>query len=194
MIHVDAEELEALALGRLPAGRAAEVEAHAASCAECGRELAWARAERALFERRARTQAEPALWAAIESRIAPGAQVLPLRPPRRRVFAVAAAGLAAAAAILISVVPARRAPVEPVGADELDAPVEPEVLAALDGAERDYRKALAKMEDKSAAQRLEKARAGIPPGDVHARLRVLNGYAAVLRSLQRAADLEEADR
>src|SRR5207247_10713187 len=58
--HIALEELEALALGQLE--RAAEIEQHVKGCAQCARELEWARAERALLSRRA-TPDVRALWA-----------------------------------------------------------------------------------------------------------------------------------
>src|SRR3989441_10901930 len=74
MTHVPAEELESLALDELPRDRAAQVEAHAAACPQCARELSWLRAEQTLLARRplARTAH---LWAGIAAR---------LRHPRRR--------------------------------------------------------------------------------------------------------------
>src|SRR3989440_4180007 len=74
MTHVPAEELESLALDELPRDRAAQVEAHAAACPHCARELSWLRAEQTLLARRPPAQTAH-LWAGIAAR---------LRHPRRR--------------------------------------------------------------------------------------------------------------
>src|SRR2546428_12870231 len=74
MTHVPEEELESLALGELPRDSAAQVEAHAAACPQCARELSWLRAEQTLLARRPPAQTAH-LWAGIAAR---------LRHPRRR--------------------------------------------------------------------------------------------------------------
>src|SRR5207249_7430277 len=81
MSRCDLEALEALAMGELDEARAAEVEAHAAGCASCKRELEWLRAEREVVSRRAAGESPvPAeLWRGIEARIAPA----PKRAARR---------------------------------------------------------------------------------------------------------------
>lgn len=68
-MHVTADELLALLLGEVGPARAAEVGAHVERCAECARELAWARAERALIARRPAPRAD-ALWEGIVARLA----------------------------------------------------------------------------------------------------------------------------
>src|SRR2546430_12895696 len=93
MTHVPAEELESLALDELPRDRAAQVEAHAAACPHCARELSWLRAEQTLLARRPPAQTAH-LWAGIAAR---------LRHPRRRPhrawrISVGAAAAAAGAA------------------------------------------------------------------------------------------------
>src|SRR2546423_5532381 len=96
MTHVPAEELESLALDELPRDRAAQVEAHAAACPHCARELSWLRAEQTLLARRPPAPTAH-LWAGIAAR---------LRHPRRRPhrawrISVGAAVAAAAAGGLV---------------------------------------------------------------------------------------------
>src|SRR2546426_8278951 len=108
MTHVPAEELESLALDELPRDRAEQVEAHAAACPQCARELSWLRAEQTLLARRPPAQTAH-LWAGIAAR---------LRHPRRRPhrawrISVGAAVAAAAPAVLLAPGRARPEPAAP---------------------------------------------------------------------------------
>src|SRR5205085_479176 len=101
--HVELEALETLALG----GSAPEAERHVAQCAECARELAWLKAERALLARRP-SRPVGHLWAEIEKRLQAPGDRLQAKSQRRGPrwawrTAVAAAGVAAAAVLLIVV-------------------------------------------------------------------------------------------
>jgi hypothetical protein len=216
MTHVPLEDLESLALGELPEDRKAAVEAHAAGCAECSRELSWLRAEKALLARRPPLQTAH-LWPAVAAR---------LTHPRRRPrwawrAAVAAAGAAAAAAVLLVV--ARPHP-PAIATQQTQTPVpvatrpprqrpaiDPKTLAALDRAEADYRDAAKVLEDEYARLRpnldgelarrwdetLTRARAqlgesrAVAADDVNVRMRVLDGYAGYLRSLREAVQQSE---
>lgn len=89
--HVDIESLEALAADQ-PISNGALVAAHLESCDECREELAWLRAERALFEKRADAQGSVEhLWAGVEDKHAQRktqsapyrANALPLPNPAR---------------------------------------------------------------------------------------------------------------
>lgn len=205
MSHVSAEDLESLALGELLPERAAAIEAHAAACPSCSRELSWLRAERALLARR---PAPPVghLWPAVHAR---------LRHPRLRPhwawrISVAAAGAAAAAAILLAVL-RPSAPPMPVQQQQQQATrqprrgaIDPKTLAALDRAEQDYRSAARVLEEEYSRLRprldpdlarrwdetLTRARTdlgetrAVAADDVNARMRVLDGYAGYLRSLR----------
>src|SRR5207237_9560965 len=91
--HVSGEELEARALGQLCAPRAAEAQSHAAGCAECARELQWARAEQALFSRRSPKSVD-ALWAGVAARL--GKERKLHRPHWARRIVLTAAAAAAA--------------------------------------------------------------------------------------------------
>jgi hypothetical protein len=207
--HIPLEELEDLALGALAPERAAQIEEHARACAGCARELAWARAERLLLERRAASAPalSPQLWQGVQARLsASPPTVVSLdaqRARRRRSWLGAAAALAAAAAVaVIATTPRTTTPVS--RAVDEDEAADPEAAAALDRAEGEYRSAVSVLEaalqkrDPQAAQSLQKIRAGladaraVPPADLQSRLRVLSGYSAYLRTLQRAVDSEEA--
>lgn len=202
-MHMTPDELLSLALGELPAGRAAEVRAHVEACGECARELAWARAERALIARRP-APGTARLWEGVAARLeAPR----PLALRRRRWVLPGFAAAAAAAALFLALRPAAQAPVE---AEETDS-VDPRALAALDKAERDYRNAAAILEkeyeaarprlEARAAQRwdasLQRERAqlggasALAAGDPSARLHVLDGYAGYLKSLQEVIEQSE---
>jgi hypothetical protein len=213
MTHVPLEDLESLAFGELPEDRAREVAAHAASCAECGRELSWLRAEKTLLARRP-APATAHLWAGVASR---------LTHPRRRPHwawraAVAAAAVAAAAAVIfVSVRPqpavAPQPPQSPLATrtQRPRAAIDPKTLAALDRAETDYRDAAQVLEaeyqrlrpnlDADLARRwdetLTRARAqlgesrAVAADDVNVRMRVLDGYAGYLRSLREAVQQSE---
>ncbi len=218
---VSPEELEALALGEVPAARAAELRAHAAGCAECGRELKLVEREVALIRGRAARNApvSPAVWTAVEARLEAD-KVVQLTPKRRRWLGVlTAVGAAAAAAFAVSI--GRPHQIKPAAIDagtaaccapapSADDDKDLEAAAALDGAEHDYKKIFQALEveaqraaarDPAAARRignsLSSARAflasasKVARNDPEARMRVIEGYAAYLRTLQRAVDLEE---
>jgi hypothetical protein len=197
-VHVPIEELESLALGQLAQARVAEVEAHAGSCAECARELAWARAERKLLARRP-APATGALWAGVAAHIRPRVH----RPHWARRIALAVAAAAAAAALILSLRPQHLVPaVKPESSDSSGAIAD--ALATLDRAESDYRRAAAVLEQEYTAARknldpelarrcdetLSRARTNLGDArnlaaqDVNARMRVLDGYAGYLRSLR----------
>ncbi|HYY52900.1 MAG TPA: hypothetical protein VE755_08515 [Myxococcales bacterium] len=205
MTHVPIEDLEALALGELPADRMAAARAHLGACLECARELSWLETERALLARRPSPQVAH-LWPGVAAR---------LTHPRRRPrwawrLAVGAAGAAAAAAVLLVTVRAQKPPpVSPPAPTtarvERPRPViDPKTLAALDRAESDYRDAAKVLEaeyerlrprlDPELARRwdetLTRARTqlgesrAVATDDVNVRMRVLDGYAGYLRSLR----------
>ncbi len=81
--------LEALTRSELTATTAAEVEAHASTCARCRHELNWLRTERALFRARAGRDEVSHLWQGIAARTAPAP-----RPWKQLAFALAASALA----------------------------------------------------------------------------------------------------
>lgn len=93
------DDLEALARGEL-GERAAAIEAHAADCADCRRELGWLRAERRLAGEQPSHAASEADWADLRRRIGE-----PVAPSRRRW--IGAATLAVAAAVLAVALRAR---------------------------------------------------------------------------------------
>jgi len=184
--HVTFEELDALCSGELPPELGSQVEDHARRCPSCGHELAWLRAERDLVARRAAKAPalDESIWQKVEKRAyAP----IPLRRGRQTlVGAVVAVSAAAALAVI-----------------------------ALDKAEGDYRSALTVLEaeygrsrekldartkerwDRAISRaRVQLADASVAAApDVNARMRVLDGYAAVVRSLGRAIEeSEEATR
>ena len=192
----DVELLEALARGDLPPERASEASAHVRRCPTCTQELAWLRAERALFGKRA--QREPALppeiWQNVERRIAE-------RPRTRRMaLAGTALTLAAAAAALILIWHSPPPP-PPTAATPATRP-RPDANHVLDAAEQEYQQAIGVLEgelataqrrgavlprwrdDLSLARTVMADASGAAGRDPEARLRVLDGYAAYLRSLQ----------
>jgi predicted anti-sigma-YlaC factor YlaD len=193
------EALEALALGELDETRAREVEAHAADCASCKRELEWLRAERELMSRRAADQepVPPELWRGIEARIAPPAQP----QSHRWVWVGGAVAIAAAAALLLVWrQPRHEGPV--VYRPDAGAPVgkhhKLDPKTALDNAEREYAQAISVMEAEVRKKRpdvkleewttkVKKARE-LAGNDPEARLAVLDGYASYMHSL---LDLED---
>lgn len=202
MNHLPLEDLEALALGELSPERAALAEDHAAHCPECGRELSWVRAERALFARRP-SPPTAQLWPAVEARLRH-----PRRLPRWATRVSLAVAAASAAAVLLFVSrphPVAPVPSQPVKTAQRARPaIDAKTLAALDRAEADYRDAARILEaeyermrpqlDPALAQRwdetLTRARAqlgesrSVATNDVNARMRVLDGYAGYLRSLR----------
>ncbi len=215
MRHVPVEDLEACALGELPALRVAEVEAHAAGCADCARELAWLRAERTLLSRRPPLLTAH-LWPGVAARLQH-----PRRRPRWawRIAVASGVGAAAAAALLVALLRPKPLPVTPQPQSQLArserkrAPIDPKTLAALDRAEADYRNAAQTLEGEYARLRprldpelarrwdetLTRARAqlgesrAVAADDVNVRMRVLDGYAGYLRSLRDVLESEEAN-
>ena len=219
--HPSVEELEAMS---------AQTVAHVAQCDACAREVAWLRAERALLSRRPAPLVQQ-LWAGVEERVRP--QASGLRPqgwgvgPQRsgvegsgprprwgRRAAFSAAGVAAAAAVLLFALrpgavpvaaqgPLAQAPAPPAAPREEFRP-DPKALAALDRADADYRDAAKVLEDEydrlrplldpALAKRWDEtlSRAHTQLGearkvagdDVNARMQVLDGYAGYLRSLR----------
>jgi hypothetical protein len=209
--HPSPEALEQLALGELSAAAGAEIEQHARACDACGRELRWMRAEAALVRRRAAPEVAH-LWEAIEERVS---APVPLRRARRWALGSIAAAAAAAAAVVFAVrvqAPKPLAAVPAVATAELDVAPPPEAVRAMDVAEGQYKNAFSTLSaeyararsrlDPRTQQRWDRTveRTGVQlalasdaaRGDVNARLRVLDGYAAAVRSLNRA--LEEAQR
>ena len=213
--HVELELLETLSQG----GHAPEAEAHVAACAECARELAWLKAERAMIARRP-TPDVSHLWAEIEKRIeAPQPVVSRRRGPHWAWrTAVAATGVAAAAVLLLVVrVKPPALPVQAPSPVATAAPREeyhpdPKALAALDRAEADYREAAKileaeydrlrpHMDPKLAARwdetliraraNLGEARSAVAAQDINARMQVLDGYAGYLRSLRNVVQHSE---
>ena len=196
--HPDIEALES---------GSADALQHAGGCAECARELAWLKAERALMARRPQPKTDH-LWAGIEKQIARRAH----RPHWAWRASVAAAGLAAAAAMLLVVLKPKPAPVvqQPIARRHEYKP-DPKALAALDRAEADYRDAAKVLEAEYARLRpgldpklaarwdetltrahtqLGEARA-VAGEDVNARMQVLDGYAGYLRSLRNVIEQSE---
>jgi hypothetical protein len=123
--HPDIEELEQVAKG----GGAAAVREHVEGCAECAREVAWARTERELFARRALPDVTN-LWAGVERQLAEqmdgqlaerdagkplaaAAQKSILRRPHWHRRAAALLGAVAAAAVVLFAVRPKQAPVAP---------------------------------------------------------------------------------
>ena len=200
--HPDIEALEA---------RTPEALRHAEACGDCAQELRWLETERALVKRRPQPPTAH-LWAGIEKRIR-----------QRRLYrtrwafraSVVAAGLAAAASVLI--VALVKKPAAPVArqptAQQHEEPWKPDAktLAALDRAEADYRDAAKVLEGEYARLRpkldpklasrwdetltrahtqLGEARA-VAGEDVNARMQVLDGYAGYLRSLRNLVEQSE---
>ena len=203
MNHLALEDLEALAAGELPDPQAAEAEEHTARCAECGRELSWVRAERALFGQRP-SPPTAHLWSGIEARLRHPRR-LPRWASRMRIALVAAAVAAAALFFAVRSYPVQSVTSQTVKTAQRERPaIDPKTLAALDRAEADYRDAARILEaeyervrpelDPALAQRwdetLTRARAQlgesrrVANNDVNARMRVLDGYAGYLRSLR----------
>ena len=210
MNHLDPEMLESFALGAEPG--AAE-QAHLASCAACARELAWAKAERALLQRRPAPQTAH-LWSGVAARIAQKPRLH--RPHWAWRVAVAAAAVTAASVFLVlAPVKIRVQPQPPAQVAEARQPPGPDAktLAALDRAEADYQDAAKileaeyerlrpQLDPKLAARwdetltrartQLGEARKSMVAQDVNARMRVLDGYAGYLRSLRTAVLEQEA--
>jgi hypothetical protein len=160
------EELEALVEGGLSPEDAAEIQAHAASCAECGDELGWLRTEREVMRRRAaraplQTNQLDDLWSGVQSRLVkkPAA-----RPWWRPASFAAAVAVAAALAFIAGRRAAERsrvhAPIEvaqhqaaritPVSTHSVP---ENEPLRVLDEAETKWRTAALQLEKRLVDQR-----------------------------------------
>jgi len=187
------EALEACAAGEATPQRAAAIEAHASECGTCGQRLEWLRRENQVI----RDWAAPGdagverLWAGIH------AGIRPKRASRRWIPAVAVATLAAAAMALFAV----------HGRMESDEEETASAQSAIALAESDYARAAATLEAQVAARHpaggrqanaLGRARTGLQRArasagnDASARARVLEGYAAYLRSLRRALQDDDA--
>jgi hypothetical protein len=184
------EALDACAAGETAPERAAAIEAHARGCGLCGQRLEWLRRENEAIRAWAApgdTDVEP-LWAGIRSGIA--------RKPARRWIPAAALATAAAVAMAVLVVHGKT----DTGDEET-----PSAVSALARAEVDYAHAIATLEAKVAARHpagrqanaLGRARTGLQGArasagkDASARARVLEGYAAYLKSLRRALQDDE---
>lgn len=227
--HLDTVRFEELALD---AAASAAEEAHLAGCAACARELAWARAERALLSRRPRPSVEH-LWAGVQERITrPSRRARGPHWARRIAVAAAAAALAASLVFALRTGPKPTAGLQqpvaqaPLGSQPGTGPADakaPETLSsgpdartllALDRAEADYRDAAKVLEAEYARIRpslepklaarwdetLSRARIHLGDAqknlvalDVNARMRVLDGYAAYVRSLRTALVSQEAN-
>jgi len=162
--HLEQELIESIATGGF-AGP--DAKAHLAGCAECARELAWAKAERALLMRRP-TSPTQHLWSGVAARIARERRLYRPRWAVRAAFAAAAAAAAAAVVIFAGTTRVQVAPQpkpagtarggdgfagdgrSPQGGASNDAPPpgpDAKTLAALDRAEADYRDAAKVLED-----------------------------------------------
>jgi hypothetical protein len=173
-------ELEEVALG---SGRP-EPRAHAAGCPDCAARLAWLRKEEEIVSRWAAQDGAPTghLWDGVRRRIA----------GQRRRRRTAAAGFAAAiaASFLVLLRPSAELPQTTASA-----------AAAIDEAEAEYGRAIESLEAQVAARhggaqgqggaiaqgRSSLLRARTSSGrDPAGRVRLMEGYAAYLRSLRRA--------
>jgi hypothetical protein len=173
------EELDALAAG---AGTPTAA-AHASACGRCARRVSWLRREAGLVRRWAALDDAPTahLWEGVRQRIA--------ARRRRKWAASAGAGALMAVAAFAGLQAMRRIPPP-------QAP--PSASAAIDRAEADYGRAIEALEAQVAARSpdpkraLARAHGGISRArsgggrDPASRVRVLEGYAAYLRSLRRA--------
>ena len=183
------DALDACAAGETAPERAAAIEAHARGCGICGPRLEWLRRENDAIRAWAPRDADvERLWVGIRSGIA--------RKPRRRWIPAAALATAAAAAMAVLVVHAN---------SETGEEQTPSAGNALARAEVDYANAVATLEAKVAARHpagrqanaLGRARTGLQRArdsagrDASARARVLEGYAAYLKSLRRALQDDE---
>jgi hypothetical protein len=179
------EALDACAVRELPPARAAAVEEHAGRCASCGRRLTWIRRENEAIRSSAAhagTDIET-LWGPIRSRIERKRRPCWLAP------AATAAAFAAASVLLLAHLRTE------------DAEQTPSAAAAMTRAEQEYSTDVAVLEAQVEARHAPagrkdsaltrtrhglasaRASAGDDPG---ARVRLLEGYAAYLKSLRRA--------
>ena len=203
------DELEQLALGELPYARAAAVAGHARACPACARELAWLRLECAAVTRwSARGDADTGrLLRGVERRIAPKR---PRQPWLRAGLALAACAAAALFAFALRERPralarsAARARAEawPDSTPGAEEQTTPSAQRALASAEHDYEAAISTLESRLATRQrraphaLNQARTVLSQArdraasshDSAARVRLLEGYAAYMKSLRRALD------
>lgn len=68
--HPSVQDLEALVAGTLDEERSILISVHSDDCPQCGREVAWLRAEKELFAQRARGVPPSEVWAQVEAKIA----------------------------------------------------------------------------------------------------------------------------
>jgi len=211
--HPSFEELEAAALGE---ERPPEVLAHAAECAECGREMAWLRTEAQLVRRRPQPPVRPEIWQRVDERV--HAPVPISRARRWRGVMGAALAVAAAAALAVVVRPPAQGPTglqsDAAVSDEVLPGADPKAQQALDRAAGDYRTALGVLQAEYSRSRARldprtqkrwddsfaRARSLIDASaqarnDPDERLRLLDGSAVMVRSLRHALeDSEEVAR
>jgi hypothetical protein len=204
------DDLLELARGDLPPSRAAEIESHAAECAECASELRWLRTERALFRKQ---DAAPSagVWARIEERVAGD---LERRRARRQRFLQIGSGatvVAAAAGLLLTLWVQGTTKTAPSSSTPRLEQREPEkekdlaqALSALDDAELKYRGAIRDLEaayekerdrlDPDEVERFESELGRLrkvlneeqaaAQDDVWARRRLLRTYSVYMRTMQ----------
>jgi anti-sigma factor RsiW len=198
------DDLEALARGELDPARAAEVEAHATRCAACKHELTWLRAERLLLDGRRARQAQlaPSLWLGVEERVAAQpVRSFPAWNARQRYLALAAAGMAiafGAATLRHFITGGAHRTVVAHHADDGDdsdsvlADAESEYREAAEQLEHEYRerrdqlpRSLAARTDRALAEAREQiALARDDARSVDGKMRLLDGYADYVHSLQ----------
>jgi hypothetical protein len=183
------DELERAARGETDLSAVQRI--HIDGCDRCRRELGWLRAETRLTARALDATDGPAapLWPAVQARV---------RAARRRRWAVRAAagfGAAAAAAVAIALVAPELRRSE---AEETELP--PSAALALERADQDYRAAISVLEARVQARGGKgphaQARAGLSRArsaarEPAARVKLLEGYAAYMKSLRRSLDVGE---
>jgi hypothetical protein len=208
--HLGEGALEALAAGE-PADAAAHE--HAGGCLRCGGEVALRRRERRALALYADAHEGPEvdrLWSGLEARL-PAGPIAPARgPPGRAVSAAGAlAALACAGAAFAWLGWPRPAPLPvalaaeaPLDSSDDPGDLTPSARAALDRAELEYRRAADVLESEarlraggrvSREAALAHARAALATAhadgsEPRARLRLLGGYSAYLKSLRRELD------
>jgi hypothetical protein len=202
--HLGEAALEALAACEPVDALAHE---HAGGCLRCGGEVALRKRERRALSRYADahdgTDVER-LWSGLEARLPDGPIAPAHGPVRRAVFAAGALALLACAAVAVVWPRPAPLPAAPVAEARLDSAddaddLTPSARAALDRAELEYRRAAdvleseARLRGGSGAPReasLARAREALATAhadgsDPRARLRLLGGYSAYLKSLRR---------
>ncbi len=196
----------ALARGEVSGEAAERLEAHAAGCPACARELAWLRTEARLFaERQPETEVPSEVWQTIERRLVLGQEQR--RQSRQTWFRVGGLLTAAVAAALLLVLPRLHPGMDPIVQTPASGPVGKSTVTAtkaLDGAEQDYEAAIATLETEYAAKRtrmtpaaaarvdaeLAKMRATVDAtrelaaNDVQGRRQTLHAYSAYVHSMQ----------